>query len=85
MGEEDKLMQWAMMWLNLYGHQAVWHKLKKGVKTQKLHFYPFFWAYGQQFQRKMKMLIQKLFVPIALPNIFLKVSFCSEIAEDFFI
>ena len=30
------------MWLNLYGHQAVQRKLKKGVKTQKMHFYPFF-------------------------------------------
>ena len=30
------------MWLNLYGHQGVRCKLKKGVKTQKMHFYPFF-------------------------------------------
>ena len=30
------------MWLNLYGRQAVRHKLKKVVKTQKMHFYPFF-------------------------------------------
>jgi hypothetical protein len=35
-------MQRAAMWLNLYGRQAVRCKLKKGVKTQKMHFYPFF-------------------------------------------
>ena len=28
-------MQKASMWLNLYGRQAVRHKLKKGLKTQK--------------------------------------------------
>ena len=26
--------------LNLYGHEAVWHKLKKGRKTLKMHFLP---------------------------------------------
>ena len=31
-------MQRALIWLNLYGHQAVRRKLKKGVKTQKMHF-----------------------------------------------
>ena len=31
-----------LMWLNLYGRQAVRRKLKKRVKTQKMHFYPFF-------------------------------------------
>ena len=35
------LMQRALMWLNLCGCQAVWRKLKKGVKTQKMHFYFF--------------------------------------------
>jgi hypothetical protein len=30
------------MWLNLCGHQAIRHKLKKGVKTLKMHFYPVF-------------------------------------------
>ena len=28
------------MWLNLYGSEAVQHKLKKGLKTQKMHFLP---------------------------------------------
>ena len=28
------------MWLNLYSHEAVLHKLKKGLKTQKQHFLP---------------------------------------------
>ena len=35
LGEWDKLMQ------NLYDRQAVQHKLKKWVKTQKTHIYPF--------------------------------------------
>ena len=35
-------MQKALIWLNLYGRQVVRRKLKKGVKTQKMHFYPFF-------------------------------------------
>jgi hypothetical protein len=30
------------MWLNLYGREAVQHKLKNGLKTQKLHFLPVF-------------------------------------------
>ena len=37
-----KLMQRAIMWLNLYGCQAICCKLKKGVKAQKMHFYAFF-------------------------------------------
>ena len=28
------------MWLNLYGREAVRHKLKNGLKTQKIHFLP---------------------------------------------
>ena len=32
------LMQRALMWLNLYGREAVRHKLKNSVKTQKRHF-----------------------------------------------
>ena len=35
-------MQRTSMWLNLYGCQAVYRKLKKGLKTHKKHFYPFF-------------------------------------------
>ena len=35
-------MQIASMWLNLYGHQAVQRELQKGLKTQEMHFYPFF-------------------------------------------
>ena len=35
-------MQRALMWLNLYGRQAVQCRLKRGVKTQKMHFYTFF-------------------------------------------
>ena len=31
-------MRRALMWLNLYGHEAVRHKLKNGLKTQKMHF-----------------------------------------------
>jgi hypothetical protein len=27
------------MWLNLYGHEAVRHKLKNSLKTQKMHFW----------------------------------------------
>ena len=30
------------MWLNPYGHEAVQHKLKNGLKTPKMHFLPFF-------------------------------------------
>ena len=29
-----------MMWLNLYGCEAVRHKLKNGQKTPKIHFFP---------------------------------------------
>ena len=32
------LMGRAMVWLNLYGREAVRHKLKKGLKSQKMHF-----------------------------------------------
>ena len=28
----------ALMWLNLYGHEAVYHKLKNGLKTKKNAF-----------------------------------------------
>jgi hypothetical protein len=28
----------ALVWLNLYGHEAVQHKLKISLKTQKIHF-----------------------------------------------
>ena len=30
-------MRRALMWLNLYGHEALRHKLKNGLKTQKMH------------------------------------------------
>jgi hypothetical protein len=33
-------MQRALMWLNLYGREAIRHKLKKGLKTQKMLFLP---------------------------------------------
>jgi hypothetical protein len=42
LGKYHKLMRKALMLLNLYGRQAIQRKLKKGVKTQKMHFYPFF-------------------------------------------
>ena len=35
-------MQMAFMWLNLYGCEAVGHKVKNGLKTQKMHFLPVF-------------------------------------------
>ena len=38
-----------------------------------------------QFHIKMRSLLQKLFWTNVLPNIILKVSLCSKIAEDFFI
>ena len=31
----------AAIWLNIYGRQVVQSKLKKGLKTQKVYFYPF--------------------------------------------
>ena len=31
-------MRRALVWLNLYGREAVRHKLKNGLKTQKRHF-----------------------------------------------
>jgi hypothetical protein len=30
----------ALIGLNLYGREAVHHKLKNGLKTQKMHFLP---------------------------------------------
>ena len=30
------------MWLNLYGSDVLRHKLKHGLKTQKMHFLPVF-------------------------------------------
>ena len=42
LGEYNKLMRKALMWLNLYGCQAVRLKLQKGVKMHFLCFYPFF-------------------------------------------
>ena len=35
-------MRRALVWLNLYGREAVRHKLKNGQKTQKMHFWPVF-------------------------------------------
>ena len=35
-------MRRALIWLNLYGHEALRHKLKNGLKTQKMHFLPVF-------------------------------------------
>jgi hypothetical protein len=31
-------MRRALMWLNIYGREAVRHKLKNSQKTQKMHF-----------------------------------------------
>ena len=36
------MMQRALMWLNLYGREAVQHNLKNGLKTQKNAFFAFF-------------------------------------------
>ena len=36
------MMRRALMWLNLYGREAVQHNLKNGLKTQKMHFLPVF-------------------------------------------
>jgi hypothetical protein len=33
-------MQRALMWLNLYGLEALRQKLKNSLKTQKMHFLP---------------------------------------------
>ena len=35
-------MRRALMGLNLYGREAARHKLKNGLKTQKMHFLPVF-------------------------------------------
>ena len=35
-------MQRALVCLNLYGCEAVWHKLKNTLKTPKMHFLPVF-------------------------------------------
>ena len=35
-------MRRALVWLNLYGREDVRHKLKNGLKTQKMHFLPVF-------------------------------------------
>ena len=35
-------MRRALMWLNLYGCEAVQRKLKNSLKTQKMHFLPIF-------------------------------------------
>ena len=35
-------MQRALMWLDLYGCEAVQRKLKNSLKTQKMHFLPVF-------------------------------------------
>ena len=43
------------MWLNLYGRDAVQHKLKIGLKTPKMHFFTCFLA-----------LIKKAFVKLNL-------------------
>ena len=37
-------MQRAFVWLNLCGREAVWHKLKNSLKTQKMQFSPVFWS-----------------------------------------
>ena len=44
-------MRRALMWLNLYGREAVWHKLKNRQKQAKNAFFVFFgcfWAYVGQ-------------------------------------
>ena len=35
-------MQRALIWLNLYSHEVLRHKLKNGLKTQKMHILPVF-------------------------------------------
>ena len=35
-------MRRALVWLNLYGCEAVRHMLKNSLKTQKTHFLPVF-------------------------------------------
>ena len=42
LGRYNKLMRRALVWLNLYGHQTVQRKLKKGLKMHFLCFQPFF-------------------------------------------
>ena len=39
------LKQRALMWPNLYGCEAVRHKLKNSLKTQQMHFLPLFERY----------------------------------------
>ena len=40
---QNRALMWrALIWLNVYGCEVVWHELKNGLKTQKMHFYPFF-------------------------------------------
>ena len=41
-------MQKALIWLNLYGCQAVWHKGYNRQKTQKMHFFACFRPYVRQ-------------------------------------
>ena len=40
LGQQDCMMQRALIWLNVYGREAVRHKLKNCRKTQKIHFQP---------------------------------------------
>ena len=35
-------MQRALVWLNLYGCEAVRHKLKNSLKTRRMYFLPVF-------------------------------------------
>jgi hypothetical protein len=42
------------MWLNLYGCEAVRHKLKNDLKTQKVHFLPVFGHMSDQSQKNIE-------------------------------
>ena len=45
--------QRAVMWFNLFGHEAVRDKLKNGLKTPKMHFFTCFWDYVGQPQHNI--------------------------------
>ena len=61
-------MRRALMWLNPYGREAVRLKLKNGLKTQKMHFFPCFRPYVGQPHGHIGWVTSMLFASINFTN-----------------
>jgi hypothetical protein len=63
-------MQGALMWLNLYGREAVQSKLINSLKTQKMHYLPVFELTSDSLSTNPTKLIFFCFIPMKISQSF---------------